>query len=414
MGDGGADQESVDSVTLDLWVSWSGEVISDLERLVERFEADHPGVTVNIVPDVTDPAKILGAITAGRPPDVAGSFKVEQMGRYCSSGAWSDLTPRIEADAINLDIFPPVARTATRFADRQCALPHIADSFGLYYNRALLAEEGYSEPPRTMSELTAMAKKLTRFGPDGSIEVAGFVPLFNWYQNYLVRFPPLFEASYFDGERSAVFTDPDWADLFRWQRSLIDFYGYESIARFAAEAGEEFSASHAFETGKVAMHLDGEWRTQAIEENHPDLDYATAPVPVSDAHPDLYGAGHVTVGFLVLPQGSDEPDLAWELMKFLAIDTDAVVQWSNTLRNIPTTLPSLESDDLELGANFSPFLTVYSHPKSSFPTVLEEGAVYLDPLDLFGERWQSGQISDLDRERARLAEEIDALVARAG
>ena len=80
---------------------------------------------------------------------------------------------------------------------------------------------------------------------------------------------------------------PGWADFLNWQKDLIDFYGYDKLTRWQAGAGDEFSASNAFERGKIAMTIDGEYRTAFIKDEHPELDYGTAPMPVADAHPEL-------------------------------------------------------------------------------------------------------------------------------
>ena len=72
---------------------------------------------------------------------------------------------------------------------------------------------------------------------------------------------------------------PAWADLLTWDKNLIDWYGYDNLQRFQAGAGEEFSASNAFENGKLAMILDGEYRTAFIKDEHPELNYGTAPLP---------------------------------------------------------------------------------------------------------------------------------------
>ena len=55
-------------------------------------------------------------------------------------------------------------------------MPLLADVYGLYYNKDLLAKAGISGPPKTISELYDDAKKLTQRNSDGSIKVAGFVP----------------------------------------------------------------------------------------------------------------------------------------------------------------------------------------------------------------------------------------------
>ena len=88
-----------------------------------------------------------------------------------------------------------------------------------------------------------------------------------------------------------------------WQKGLIDFYGYDKLRRWQAGAGEEFSASNAFERGKLAMAIDGEYRTAFIKAEHPDLNYGTAPLPAADSQPDLYGSGYVTGNIVGIPKG---------------------------------------------------------------------------------------------------------------
>ena len=44
----------------------------------------------------------------------------------------------------------------------------------------MFAKAGIAGPPKTMDELMADAKKLTVRNPDGTIKVAGFVPLNQW------------------------------------------------------------------------------------------------------------------------------------------------------------------------------------------------------------------------------------------
>ena len=50
--------------------------------------------------------------------------------------------------------------------------------------------------------------------------------------------------------RSAALTD----DV----KKFVDWYGYKNLQKFNAGAADEFSASHAFEIGKLAMMIDGD------------------------------------------------------------------------------------------------------------------------------------------------------------
>ena len=47
--------------------------------------------------------------------------------------------------------------------------------------------------------------------------------------------------------------------------------GYAKLKAFKRAAGQEFSANNAFQKGKLAMNMDGEWRTAFIADQAPKL-----------------------------------------------------------------------------------------------------------------------------------------------
>jgi len=79
--------------------------------------------------------------------------------------------------------------------------------------------------------------------------------------------------------------------------------------KWQAKAGDEWTASNAFESGKLAMNLDGEWRTAFVKADAPNIVYGTAPHPVSK--PGLYGSGFVIGSIMGIPKGSEHEDEAW-------------------------------------------------------------------------------------------------------
>src|SRR3989442_12949625 len=69
----------------------------------------------------------------------------------------------------------------TQYKGKRCALPLLADVYGFYYNKKMFKAAGLTSPPKTMSQLTAYAKKLTKKSSDGSIKVAGDNPFLGFY-----------------------------------------------------------------------------------------------------------------------------------------------------------------------------------------------------------------------------------------
>jgi multiple sugar transport system substrate-binding protein len=200
----------------------------------------------------------------------------------------------------------------------------------------------------------------------------------------------------------------------RWQKKLIDWYGYDKLVRWQAGTGDEFSASNAFETGKVAMNLDGEYRIGFIKAEAPKLDFGTAPLPTSK--PDLYGSSFVIGTIMGLPKGAKHADPAWLFLKFFSTDTTTLAQMSNGLQNIPSTLASLKSTELKYDPRFKTFMNVFANPKSSTQPVLSIGAQNQTLFASFLEKWQAGHVKDEDLHEgiANVDKQINAALEQAG
>jgi multiple sugar transport system substrate-binding protein len=383
------------SGTVTFWHFFTDREAAGIQKAVDKFEALNPGVKVE-VKSGQDDEKTIKAIAAGQPIDVVLSYSTDQIGKFCSTGAWQDLSAYIQRDGVDINQIPPVVRDYTQFDGKRCSMPALSDTYGLYYNKKLLAAAGYSAPPKTMSELTEMAKKLTVVDGKGAIQTAGFVPSFGFYENAPAHFAPSFGATWFNADgKSNIGTDPGWASMMKWQKGLVDFYGYDKLTRFTAGLGQEFSADNAFEKGKVAMMIDGEYRNAFIKAEAPTLDYGTAPFPTDDAKPDLYGAGYVTGNVIGIGRGAQNPEAAWALIKYLSTDTDSVVAVANGIKNVPTTTPALTSPALEKDANYQTFLDVFANAHSSTTPTTASGKAYQDTLGTFAEKWQSGKVPDL-------------------
>jgi multiple sugar transport system substrate-binding protein len=400
-------------VTLTFWSPFTARELKVMNEGLAKFHKKYPWITVKSVGAITAD-KLTAAIHAGNPPDVASMFETDNLGAFCNSGAWQDLNRYIDADKFDMNQFPKTIRDYTAYNDKRCALPFLADSYGLYYNKQLLAKAGITRPPRTVDELAADAKKLTVRNPDGSLKVVGFNPLMGWYENAPVHWGPMWGATWMNGDKSGLADSPGWEEMARWQKKLIDWYGYDKLVRWQAGSGDEFSASNAFETGKVAMNLDGEYRIGFIKAEAPKLDFGTAPLPVSK--PDLYGTSFVIGTIMGLPKGAKHADAAWLFLKFFSTDATTLAQMSNGLQNIPSTLASLKSTELKYDPRFKTFMNVFANPKSSTQPVLSIGAQNQTLFASFLEKWQAGHVKDEDLHSgiANVDKQINAALEQAG
>jgi multiple sugar transport system substrate-binding protein len=367
-----------------------------IQAVVKDFETKNPDVKVT-VKGGQDDEKMKQAISAGKGPDVGLSYSTDIVGAFCTSGAWRDLQSWIDRDKVDVNKLLPVVRSYTEYDGKRCAMPMLADTYGLYYNKKLLAEAGYTSPPKTFSELEQMTLKLTKKKPDGTVDIAGFVPLMPFYENTPAHFAPLFGAKWLkeDGT-SNVGTDPAWAEMLEWQKGLLDKTGgFKVWQKFDAAKGEEFSADNAFQKGKIALHVDGEYRIAFVRDQSPNIDFGTAPLPVPDDKADRYGAGYITGNIMGISKGSQNPEAAWALIKYLTLDTDAIVKLANGIKNVPTTEEALDSPKLEVDEQFKTFIDIFKHKDSDTSPSTANGAVYQNQFQDFIMQWQQGKVPDL-------------------
>src|SRR5919198_5791973 len=414
---GGSAKASGSKTTkITIWVGF-GSATHELrvfKKVAAEYDRKHPEVSVKVVGDITD-TKITAAIRSGTAPDVVSSFNSYNVGTYCSSGGWIDLGPLLKASHIDPNIFPAATRYYTQYKGTRCALPMLADTYGLYYNKKLFRKAGIKSPPKTMDELAADAKKLTQRDSSGKIKVAGYDPLIGFYENVPERYITAFGGKWLDSKNhSTIGSDPAWSRFGRWQKKLVDWYGYNKLVKFQTSLGDEFSASQAFEKGKLAMNLDGEWRVAFIANEHPDLDYGTAPMPVDSAHPELHGSGYINGTIVGIPKGVKHKAQAWDLVKYLTTNNHALAVLSNGLRNVPTTRASLTSPEIKPDAHFATFLKIFANPKSSTSPITAAGSAYTNAVQNFFTKWQAGKVKDLSGGLKSLDNHLDALVKQAG
>jgi len=288
-------------------------------------------------------------------------------------------------------------------------LPSLVDAYGFYYNLDLLQAAGYSGPPTTYDELTAMAEKLTTFNADGSINVAGFIPLSGWYENSPNTYAPSFGVTLRNAQGQVdLASQPAAQTMFQWSKNLIDFYGYDKVQAFTATAGNEWNAENAFETGKVAMILDGEWRTQMIAADVPSLNYGTGPLPTGGAATGPAAAVGAAVAGVA--KTSKNPEAAWELVKWLSTSSAAQTYLAEQNMNVPASMANLSDPVLAGNENFKPFLDLAALPTSQL-TDTPQAAI--DIINTFAQNWESGAITgDLGTALQQLDDQANAALAQ--
>ncbi|WP_405163469.1 ABC transporter substrate-binding protein [Nocardia sp. NBC_01499] len=403
-------------VTITFWHGWSQDSeVKAIDDNIAAFEQLHPNIHVKPVANIADD-KLEQALRGGGrdAPDVVSSFTTNNVGKFCAANVWADLAPFLNKDGIDpAKTFPPAMLEYSQFEGKQCALPLLGDAYGLYYNKTAFAAAGITSPPKTFSEFEAAAGKLTIAEGD-SYKQLGFMPNYHGYETTPVYYLGQYGAKYFTADgKSNVATDPKVAAMYAWQKNLIaELGGFDKLEKYRTTFGDEFSAKNPFQTGQVAMSFDGEWRTASLAEDPVSFDWATAPFPVPDDQADTYGRGYQTGTIIGVARSSQKQTAAWELVKYLTTNTDAVVSFANAIHNVPSTNEALNSPKLTVDPNFKTFIDIAKNPNSSTAPSSINGGAYQLSLRNFGYDFEAGK-ADLTAGLAATAKEIDEAIDQA-
>src|SRR3954447_460229 len=126
-GGGGSSKQAAQSssprssgpVTLKVWVGWSARELKVFKGVVADYEKAHPNVTVDVTGGIND-NKIVSAIPGGTAPDVVSSFNSYNVGVYCGTGVWIDLSPYLKRDGISTTQFPAAPNYYTQYGGKKC------------------------------------------------------------------------------------------------------------------------------------------------------------------------------------------------------------------------------------------------------------------------------------------------------
>jgi multiple sugar transport system substrate-binding protein len=170
-------------------------------------------------------------------------------------------------------------------------------------------------PPRTIEEMDAFAKRITRRDRNGRIARGGFIPSEPGWWNW--GWGCVFGGRLWDGKGRITANSPDNVRAFEWIRSYSRKYGATDLQTFRSGFGNFSSPQNAFLSSQVAMELQGVWMYNFINMYSPELDWAAAPFPYPADRPELRDQTFVDEDVLVIPRGSKHPREAFEFMAYV-------------------------------------------------------------------------------------------------
>jgi raffinose/stachyose/melibiose transport system substrate-binding protein len=332
----GSGSESDGDVTLTWWHNSNNEPGKGYyEQVAKDFEADHPGVKIEISAmaheDMVD--KLAASFQSGDLPDI-----------YMERGG-GELNDHVEAGLVR-DISDDAAEEIGKIGGsvagwqvdgKTYALPFSLGVVGFWYNTALFEQAGITAPPTTMTELYDTIAKLKDAGITPISVGAGdkWPAAHYWYYTALRSC----SEDVLKGAVSSLdFSDPCFVKAGEVVEDLLKTEPFNpGFLSTPAQEGAT-SASGLLATGKVAMEMQGHWEPgvmQGLTDDGKGLGDKTAwfPFPAVEG-----GAGDPAAqlgGGDAWAVSEGAPDEAVEFVKYLLSD-DVQIGFAENDMGLPT------------------------------------------------------------------------------
>lgn len=307
--------QAQDVVTLEFWGGWTGPDGGIMQQLVDQYNAENPGVQVNLTIQAWSPLfdAFIAAASAGESPDIM-AMHPQETAMFISLGLIEPIDDIVaQSEVFQEEAYVPKAWELQFYEGQMWAFPFDLGVHGLYYNVDLLDAAGIDAPPSTREEFLEAARLLTvdangnhpgddGFDPNNIVQYAvnmhtNHHAFYQWYALYNQLGGQLISD---DGLSCAMDIDKA-VEAWQWLQDLV-------YVHYAAPQGQT-DYVRDFLSGRTAMLIDGPWQIPAMEAAREEtgFNWATAPYPTIFDQPAVWGSGHnFTLPVYADPEKRDE------------------------------------------------------------------------------------------------------------
>lgn len=317
---------------------------AEIDQIARDFESKNPDIKVvmeylgyDFIHD-----KITTGMAAKPPAYDAAMIDVIWPDEFIKAGYLLDVTDRVTAEMKD-GIFPASWNGVTRNG-KIYGMPWLMDVKYFMYNKDMLEQAGFSEPPKTWEELVDQAKVIKEQG------IAEYPITWSWNQkegvvcDYAVL---LFGngGKFVDENGKPAFNDAKGVEALTWMKQTVD----DGLTNPSAVSSDEMAVEADFLAGKSAFAVN--WLFQYSDSNDSSKSQvvgqvAFAPMPVFQAGADAGIKGSSVDGsssFAVMAT-TPYPDQTWKFLTYLASDE---VQTKYSAEMLPIWKADFEGAHLE-------------------------------------------------------------------
>jgi multiple sugar transport system substrate-binding protein len=341
---GCASKQAAGPVTIHvLTMDQAGLKPAEIDQIARDFEAQNPDIKVvmeylgyDFIHD-----KITTGMAAKPPAYDAAMVDVIWPDEFIKAGYLLDVTDRVTPE-MKEGIFPASWNGVTRNG-KVYGMPWLMDVKYFMYNKDMLQQAGFNEPPKTWEELVDQAKVIKEKG------IAEFPITWSWNQkegvvcDYAVL---LFGngGAFVDANGKPAFNDEKGVEVLAWMKQTVD----DGLTNPSAVSSDEMAVEADFLAGKSAFAVN--WLFQYSDSNDPSKSQvvgqvAFAPMPVFKAGADAGIKGSSVDGsssFAIMAT-TPYPDQTWKFLTYLASNE---VQLKYSAEMLPIWKADFEGDAL--------------------------------------------------------------------
>ncbi|TFC90184.1 extracellular solute-binding protein [Cryobacterium sp. TMT4-31] len=257
-------------VTMSLWQnSTTGPGQEFWDKTVADFEADNPGVTIDVqaIQNEDLDGKLQTALNSGDAPDIFLQRGGGKMAAMVAAGQLMDITDGI-SDQVHEEI-PDGSFIANSLEDKVYAMPVAVLPGGIFYSQDLFDAAGITEAPVTITDLETAVEKLKTTGVAPiALGAKDAWPAAHWFYFFALR-----ECSpdvLAEAADTKDFSDDCWIKAGEDLESFAATEPYnQGFLTTAAQQGAGSSAG-LLANHQAAMELMGAWNPGVIASLTPD------------------------------------------------------------------------------------------------------------------------------------------------
>jgi multiple sugar transport system substrate-binding protein len=382
-GDGG---DAGGDVTIEFAQWWEPELPDGaLRGLIDQFEEQNPGVTVELIsgPYASTKETLFAGAASGTMPDVVG-LDGAWVSDFAKQGAIADLTALMAEEGMD----DSKLASQIQIDGATYMIPVVNYVYPLFVNTDLLGAAGISEVPSTRSEFEAATKAIAALGTGA----AGWVlPLSletpNGIQNDVMSWNWASGGSMLTDSGQPDVTNDSVVSTVEYVKSLWDA-GVIAAGSFTMKEQDKVEE---FTNGRTGTMISSLSHINLIQESNPELNFDIAAIPAEDGYDGPRGIPYASWGIGVA-DGSEHKAEALKLVEFL-MSTDV----NSELSTIANAFPGNVDSAPEFGEGKELFEKAFEIYQSGYPanefTGLPVAEELMRQFNTEFQRYLSGDIS---------------------